>query len=116
MPKGSWGKGKRAVWDARIDDLFVITTIIPLDVEDLLVHGVVGPRKWLVQPESTMARVLVTKVRGAVMFATFSLYLVPSRSQLGLFLDETPFVSAFVASLSCPGLGFSQSLIECPEE
>ena len=43
-----------------------------LDVEDLLVHGVVGPRKWLVHPESTMARVFRTKVRGAVMFATFT--------------------------------------------
>ena len=42
-------------------------------MEDLLVHGVVGPRKWLVQPELTMVRVLVTKVRGAVVFATFSL-------------------------------------------
>ena len=40
-------------------------------MEDLFVHGVVGPRKWLVQPESTMARVLGTKVRGAVVFATF---------------------------------------------
>ena len=46
---------------------------MPLDVEDFLVHGVLGPRKWLVQPELTMARVLGTKVRGAVVFATFSL-------------------------------------------
>ena len=61
-PKGSWGKGKRAVWDTRIDDPFGILTRMPLDVEDFLVHGVVGPIKWLVQPESTMARVLVTKV------------------------------------------------------
>ena len=45
---------------------------MPLDVEDLFVHGVVGPRKWLVQQESTMARVLGTKVRGDVVFATFS--------------------------------------------
>ena len=63
-------------------------------------HVVEGPRKWLVQTESTMARVLGTKVRGAVVFATFSLYLVPSRAQMGLFLDEPPFVSAFVAPLS----------------
>ena len=48
-------------------------TIIPLDVEDLLVHVVVGPRKWLVQPESTMAIVFGTKLRGAVVFATFFL-------------------------------------------
>ena len=79
---------------------------MPLDVEDLLVHGVVGPRKWLVQPESTMVRVLGTKVRGAVMFATFSLYLVPSRSQLGLFLAEPPFVSAFCCALVVPGCRF----------
>ena len=63
-------------------------------------HGVVGPRKWMVQPESTMTRVLGTKVRGAVVFAKLSLYLVPSHSQLGLFLAEPPFVSAFVAPLS----------------
>ena len=43
------------------------------EVEDLLVHGVLGPRKLLVQPESTMARVLGTKVRGTVLFASFSL-------------------------------------------
>ena len=87
------------MWDARIDDLFGRPTRMTLDVEDLLVHGVVGPRKWPVQPESTMARVLGTKVRGAVVFATFSLYLVPSRSQMGLFLADPPFVSAFVAPL-----------------
>ena len=46
---------------------------MPFEVEDLLVHGMVGPRKWLVQPELTMARVLGTKVRGAVVFATFYL-------------------------------------------
>ena len=61
------------VWDAQIDYPFGRPTRIPLDVEDLLVHGVVGPRKWLVQQESTMSRVLGNKVRGAVVFATFSL-------------------------------------------
>ena len=71
-----------------------------LDVEAFCVHGVEGTRKWLVQPESTMARVLGTKVRGTVVFATFSLYLVPSHAQLGLFLAEPPFVSTFVALLS----------------
>ena len=85
-------------------------------MEDLLVHGVVGPRKWLVHPESMIERVWGTKVRGAVVFATFSLYLVPGHSQLGLFLAEPPFVSAFVAPLSCPVLGFLQSRLECPEE
>ena len=70
---------------------------MPLDVEDLFVHVVVGPRKCLVQPEST--RVLGTKVRGAVVFATFSLYLVPSHSQLGLFLADPPFVPGFFAPL-----------------
>ena len=97
---GNWGKGRREVCDARIDDLFGSPTMMPLDVKDLFVHGVEGPRKWLVQPESTMARVLGTKVRGAVVFATFSLNLVPSHSQLGLFLAKPPFVSAFVAPLS----------------
>ena len=89
---------------------------MPLGVEDLLVHGVVGPRKWLLQPESTMARVLGTKVRGAVVFATLSLYLVPSQSQMGLFLADPPSVSAFVAPLSCPVLGFLQSRMEWFEE
>ena len=69
--------------DARISDPFGIPTRMPLDVEDFFVHGVEGNRKWIVQPESTMARVLGTKVRVAVVFATFSLYLVPSHSQLG---------------------------------
>ena len=48
-----------------------------------------------------MERVLGTKVSGVVVFATFSLYLVPSRSQLGLFLAEPPFVSAFGVPLPC---------------
>ena len=68
-------------------------------------HGVEGSSKWLMQPESTMARVLGNKVMGDVVFASFSLYLVPRHSQLGLFLSEPPFVSAFVASLSWPSIG-----------
>ena len=48
------------MWDAWIDDPFGRSTRMSLDVEDLFVHGVVGPRKWLVQPELTMARVLGT--------------------------------------------------------
>ena len=75
-------------------------------------HGIAGPRKCLVQTELTMAIVLGTKVRGAVVFATFSLYLVLSHSQLDLFLSDSPFVSAFVAPLSCPAQGFSQSRLE----
>ena len=31
-PKGNWVKGKRVVWDARIDDPLGIPTRIPLDV------------------------------------------------------------------------------------
>ena len=85
--------------DARIDAPFGSPTSMPLGVEDLFVHGFEGPRKWLVHPELKLARVLGTKVRGAVVFATFSLYLFPSRAQLGLFLAEPPFVSAFVAPL-----------------
>ena len=46
----SWGKGRRAVCDDRIDDPFGSPTTMPLDVEELFVHGFVGPRKWLVQP------------------------------------------------------------------
>ena len=92
--------------DAWIDAPFSSPTRIPLDVEDLFVHGVVGPWKRLVHPESTAARVLGTKVRGAVVFEAFHLYLVPSHSQLGLFLAEHPFVSDFVSPLSCPALGF----------
>ena len=95
-PIGNWDKGRRAVCEARIDAPFGSPTRMPLDVEDLFVHGVEGPRKWLLQPESTMARVLGTKLRGAVVFATFSLYLVPSHAQLGLFLAEPPFVSVLV--------------------
>ena len=61
------------MWDARIDDPFGRPTRMPLDVEDFLVHGLLGPRKWLVQLELTMARVLGTKLGGAVVFATFYL-------------------------------------------
>ena len=71
------------MWDARIEDPFVRPTRMPLDVEELFVNGVSGRIKWLVHPESKMARVLGTKVRGAVVFATCSLYLVPSHSWLG---------------------------------
>ena len=94
------GKIRRAVCDARIDAPFGSPTRMPLDAEDLFVHGIEGPRKWLVRPESTMARVLGTKVKGAVVFATVSLYLVPSHAHMGLFLAEPPLVSAFVAPLS----------------
>ena len=61
------------MWDAHIDDPFGRPTRMPLEVEELLVHEVVGPVKWLLQPELTMVRVLGTKVRGVVMFATFYL-------------------------------------------
>ena len=102
--------------DARIDDPFGSPTRMLLEVEDLFVHDVAGPRKWLVQPELTIARVLGTKVRGAVVFATFSLYLVPSYSQLGLFLADPPFVSSFFAPLSCLALVFLMSRLEWFEE
>ena len=82
-----------------MDDPFESPTIIPLEVEDLFVNGVEEPRKLLVQPESKMVRVVVTKVMGAVVFAIFSLYLVPSHSQLGLFLADPPFVTAIVSPL-----------------
>ena len=84
-PIGNWRKGRRAVCDARIDAPFFSPTRMPLDVEDFFVHGFEGPRKWLVQTKSMMARVLGTKVRGAVVFATFPLYLVPSHSQMGYY-------------------------------
>ena len=44
-----------------------------------------------------MEKVLGTKVRGTVVFATFSLYSVPRSSQLGLFIADPSFVSDFVA-------------------
>ena len=47
-PIGNWGKCTRAVRDAWIDDLFGSPTRMLLDVEYLFVHGVEGPRKWLV--------------------------------------------------------------------
>ena len=43
-----WGKGRRAEFDARINDPFGIPTRMPLDMEYLFVHGVEGPRKWMV--------------------------------------------------------------------
>ena len=53
-PMGKLGKDRRAVCDARIDAPFGSPTSIPLDVEDLFVHGVARPRKWLVHPESIL--------------------------------------------------------------
>ena len=47
-PIGNLVKGRRVVCDAQIDDPFGCPTKIPLDVENLFVHGVEGPRKWLV--------------------------------------------------------------------
>ena len=73
-PIGIWGKGRRVVWDAWVYDPLGRPTRMPLDVEDLFVHVVVGPRKWMVQPESTMARVFGNKVRGDVFFATFPFF------------------------------------------
>ena len=70
-PIGNWEKGRRAVCDARIDAPFGSPTRMPLGVEDLFVHCVEGPRKWMLHPELTMARVLGTKVRGDIVFATF---------------------------------------------
>ena len=66
--------------DAQIDAPFGSPTRMPLDVEDLFVHGVEGTRKWLVQPESKMVRLLGTKVRGAVVFSNVYLYLVRSHT------------------------------------
>ena len=97
---GNWWKGRSEVWDARIDAPFGSLTRMPLGVEDLFVHGGEGTSKWLMQPESTMERLLGTEVRGSVVFVTFSVYLVPSHAQLGLFLAEPHFFSAFVATFS----------------
>ena len=44
-PIGNWGKGRKAVCDAQIDDPFGSPTRMPLDVEYLFLHGVEGPRK-----------------------------------------------------------------------
>ena len=60
---------------------------MPLDVEDLFVQGVVGPRKWLLHPESIIERVLGTKVRGAVVFAIFF-----------LIFSSQPFSAGFISS------------------
>ena len=82
--------------EARIDDLFGCPNRMPLDVEDLFVNGVAGTRKWLVQPGSTMARVLGTKVKGAVVFATFSLYFVPRVILSWVYLYLSPLLCQIV--------------------
>ena len=51
----SCGKGSKAVWEARMVSPLGSTTGSPWVMGTLWVHGVVGPRKWLVHPESTMA-------------------------------------------------------------
>ena len=57
---------------------------MPLDVEYVLVHGVVRPRKCLVHPELTMSRVLGTKVGGGVVFTTFPLIVISQPFSDGL--------------------------------
>ena len=85
-PIGNWGKGRREVCDAQIDDPFVSPTSMPLDVENLFVHGFEGPRKWLVHPESTMARVLGTKVGGCCCVCNFFLIFSPQPCSAGFII------------------------------
>ena len=48
---------------------------IPFEVVILLVQGVLAPRKWLVQPESAMARVwgALTRELKVILLITISL-------------------------------------------
>ena len=74
------------MWDAQIDDPFGRPTRMPLYVEDLFVHSVLGPRKWLVRPESKMARLLGTKMMGCCFVCNFS-----------LIFSSQPFSAGFIS-------------------
>ena len=51
-PMDSWVKGSRAVCDARMDDPFGSPNRMPLNMEEVFVHGFEEPRNCLAQPES----------------------------------------------------------------
>ena len=54
--RSNCGKGNSAVWvDCLVSPLGSLTEM-PCSVGTLLTQGLSGPMKWLVQPESTMAR------------------------------------------------------------
>ena len=54
--RGNCGKGNSAVWvDCIVSPLGSLTEML-CSVGTLLTQFLSGPRKWLVQPESTMAR------------------------------------------------------------
>ena len=56
--KRSCGKVSNALWLDWSWSQLSNPTVMPWFVKRLLVHGIWGPRKWLVHPELAMARVL----------------------------------------------------------
>ena len=54
--RGMCGKGRRSVWVDRMVAPLGRPTWITLMVGNRLEQGVVGPSKWLLQPESKMER------------------------------------------------------------
>ena len=60
---GSYGKGNSAVWVDCVVSLLGSLTEMPCYVGTLLTQVFSGPMKWLVQPESTMARRLADGLR-----------------------------------------------------
>ena len=61
--RGNCGKGNSSMWVDFIVSPLGSLTEMPCSVETLLTQGVSGPMKWLVQPESTMARRLMDGLR-----------------------------------------------------
>ena len=121
--RGNCGKGNSAVWvDCIVSPLGSLTEM-PCSMGTLLMQGLSGPMKWLVQLESTMARRLTDGLRAGTkvlqenkLFKTKeSLGLtVPGLCQgAGLQLLWLPyFLSLQVASFWWPAAGVGHFLLE----
>ena len=87
-------------------------TGIPWVMGTFWVHGMLGPRKWLVHPESTMALLSLvgllagTKIRECRLFRSEILDVVaPCPDQVPLLVSDPCIMSALVAEFLWPGAG-----------
>ena len=125
--RGNCGKGNSAVWvDCIVSPLGSLTDM-PCSVGTLLTQGFSGPMKWLVQPESTMARRSTDGLRAGTKVLQEN-KLFKTKESLGLtvpgvcqgaglqLLWLTTFLSLRVASFWWPaaGVGVIAAGAACP--
>ena len=115
-------KGNIAVYMECIVSPLGSLTEMPCSVGTFLLHGLFGPMKWLVQPESTMARLLSDGLRPGTRVLQ-ECKLLKTNESLGLkfpclyqgavlkFLYVPPFLSRRVASFWWPVSGVGQFLL-----